>query len=407
MSTKRLSMILLFLFLLLLSSCNEKEQFKNIQSVETLPILEVYRNTAFEQLDLETSVSVTYDDATIETILVDWSNASSTYVSNKDSNIIEGTLILSDNTTNTNQVTVTKTILLIPTTMIDTINSDSSFSIFYEALVTFDLLGLFSGDDVYTVFAPTNEAFSNLFTSLAMTKAEFFADDMMSGVVLNHIVMDEYPSPILRASAPKILTTEEGSNLIVSLDGNTLMVNEYAAINSNTINVTNGILYSVDSILIPSGTIISVDDELFDDELFDTFVYILASSGLLFDILAEDGVTFFIPNEEAFRALAESYDLSVSSILEIDEINNLLFNHIVRGEYVAEDLYTSAPLELTTLAENDVMVEIIDNQLTIGGAVIISAQSNEQFGTIYTIDSVLLTDEIVALLESLSEEPIE
>lgn len=125
------------------------------------------------------------------------------------------------------------------------------FTQLVAALVRANLAGAFQGgfDDDFTVFAPTDAAFQELYTALGVTGVGQIPLETLTAVLQYHLVPARAFSQDLRegASLPTLLT---GKNLTVNLSN--LKINDSglvaAALN---IHATNGVIHVIDKVLLP------------------------------------------------------------------------------------------------------------------------------------------------------------
>lgn len=125
------------------------------------------------------------------------------------------------------------------------------FTQLVAALVRANLTGAFQGgfDDDFTVFAPTDAAFQELYTALGVTGVGQIPLETLTAVLQYHVVPARAFSQDLRegASLPTLLT---GKNLTVNLSN--LKINDSglvaAALN---IHATNGVIHVIDKVLLP------------------------------------------------------------------------------------------------------------------------------------------------------------
>jgi uncharacterized surface protein with fasciclin (FAS1) repeats len=125
------------------------------------------------------------------------------------------------------------------------------FTQLVAALVRANLAGAFQGgfDDDFTVFAPTDAAFQDLYTALGVEGVDQIPLETLTAVLQYHVVPARAFSQDLRqgASLPTLLT---GQNLTVNLSN--LQINDSglvaAALN---IHATNGVIHVIDKVLMP------------------------------------------------------------------------------------------------------------------------------------------------------------
>lgn len=125
------------------------------------------------------------------------------------------------------------------------------FTQLVAALVRANLAGAFQGgfDDDFTVFAPTDAAFRNLYAALGVTSVDEIPLETLTAVLQFHVVPARAFSQDLRqgSSLPTLLT---GKNLTVNLSD--LKINDAglvaAALN---IHATNGVIHVIDKVMLP------------------------------------------------------------------------------------------------------------------------------------------------------------
>lgn len=125
------------------------------------------------------------------------------------------------------------------------------FTQLVAALVRANLAGAFQGgfDDDFTVFAPTDAAFQDLYTTLGVAGVDQIPLETLTAVLQYHVVPARAFSQDLRqgASLPTLLT---GQNLTVNLSD--LKINDSGLIAAAlNIHATNGVIHVIDKVLLP------------------------------------------------------------------------------------------------------------------------------------------------------------
>lgn len=129
--------------------------------------------------------------------------------------------------------------------------STPEFTQLVAALVRANLVDAVSGDamDNLTVFAPTDAAFEALYDALGVNGVNEIPVDLLTNVLLYHVVPARAFSQDLREGAA-LPTLLEGQELNVDLAN--LQINESglvaAALN---IHATNGVIHAIDQVLLP------------------------------------------------------------------------------------------------------------------------------------------------------------
>jgi len=125
------------------------------------------------------------------------------------------------------------------------------FTQLVAALVRADLVEAVSGDamDDLTVFAPTDVAFEALYEALGVSGVDEIPVDLLTDVLLYHVVPARAFSQDLRqdASLPTLL---EGQELSVDLAN--LQINRSGLVGAAlNIHATNGVIHAIDQVLLP------------------------------------------------------------------------------------------------------------------------------------------------------------
>ncbi len=103
----------------------------------------------------------------------------------------------------------------------------------------------------YTVFAPTEEAFASALDALNLTAEELLADTAtLTSILTYHVVAADAPSSVVVALDGQEVETVNGATVTVSVDGDTVMVND-ATVEAVDIAADNGVIRVIDSVLLP------------------------------------------------------------------------------------------------------------------------------------------------------------
>ena len=140
---------------------------------------------------------------------------------------------------------------------------DGNFSTFVRALDASRLEGLLTGSGPYTVFAPTDEAFSRLPLG---TLAELFEDPKgnLAEILLYHVAPGEYP-----ASEDATIATVQGSPIVLDATGEGMTVNGAKVVRAD-IPAANGVIHAIDAVLLPPEITLPVINETATDTSTET-----------------------------------------------------------------------------------------------------------------------------------------
>lgn len=131
-------------------------------------------------------------------------------------------------------------------TIVDVASAAGSFQTLVAALVKTGLDEALQGKGPFTVFAPSDEAFSTLLAQLGVTADELLARDDLTDILLYHVIQGKVLSSDL--SDGMEASTLNGKSVIISL--NPAKVND-SAIVATDIEASNGVIHVIDQVLLP------------------------------------------------------------------------------------------------------------------------------------------------------------
>lgn len=115
------------------------------------------------------------------------------------------------------------------------------------------LVSLFlNGTDQYTVFAPTNAAFQNLYTALNVNSITDLPAGLVRDVLLYHVVEGRRAAnSVLPKNGTKRITTLLQVGFTVNPQGKITAVGNTANITTANISASNGIIHVIDAVILP------------------------------------------------------------------------------------------------------------------------------------------------------------
>jgi transforming growth factor-beta-induced protein len=137
--------------------------------------------------------------------------------------------------------------VLLPPSVVGIAINNSSFSSLVSAVVKAGLAETLSGVGPYTVFAPTNDAFSALFTALGVNGIDDLTAEQLSPILLYHVVSGNVLSNTLtNGNVP----TLQGSDIAVNI-GKGVVLNGNTNVVLADVQGTNGVVHAIDKVLLP------------------------------------------------------------------------------------------------------------------------------------------------------------
>lgn len=145
-------------------------------------------------------------------------------------------------------------------TIVGVAASNENFSTLVAAVQAADLVGTLNSDGPFTVFAPTNEAFSKLPAGTVETLLKAENKATLSSILTYHVVAGKFmAADVLKAieanNGSFEITTVNGEKLTAHIMDGKVMLKD-AKGNSSSIVLTdvaasNGVIHAIDNVVIP------------------------------------------------------------------------------------------------------------------------------------------------------------
>jgi len=315
--------------------------------------------------------------------------------------INDAKVTVADIVTDNGVVHVIDAVLLPPAetnTIFDIIKNSPDHNTLEAAVIAAGLDGVLSGDDSYTVFAPTDAAFAALPVG---TIEALLADPQgaLTQVLLYHVADGLIPSSDIIE-----LGDEEVYGLMLNGKTVTFRVNEDGVFINNAkiivvdIEADNGIVHVIDAVLLaPDSTVVDVVRNSPNHTILESLLDLSEFSAPL---EGYGPFTLFAPTDAAINAL------SPEIINELAQDNGLLEEiltyHLVGGLALSSDL--SDGQLINTLLEKNIRVTINNEGVFINDAKVIVADIITDNGVVHVIDAVLLPKTTVVDIINNSED---
>lgn len=131
--------------------------------------------------------------------------------------------------------------------VVATAQATPDLSTLVAAVTAADLVETLQGEGPFTVFAPTNEAFADIQSTVDTLLMPENKDDL-TNVLTYHVVPGTYTAADLKDGQE--LTTVQGEKLTVSIDGDTVKVGD-ATVTQADVETSNGVVHVIDKVLVP------------------------------------------------------------------------------------------------------------------------------------------------------------
>lgn len=139
--------------------------------------------------------------------------------------------------------------VLLPPTVVEIAQQNALFSTLVLAVIKADLATTLSGAGPFTVFAPTNDAFTALFTTLGVTGIDALSKAQLTPILLAHVVSGNVQSGSLVSGTVPTLNTAKSLNVVVATSGVTIDGSIHVI--KADVQGKNGVVHVIDKVIVP------------------------------------------------------------------------------------------------------------------------------------------------------------
>jgi len=276
-------------------------------------------------------------------------------------------------------------------------SSNSDFTMLVEALTKADLATTLKGAGPFTVFAPTNAAFTAFLKTTPYTTINDVPKEALTQILLNHVVNGAVKSTDLTTGYIKTLAKGGASSTnTLSMYINTssgVKLNGVSKVTTADIIATNGVIHVVDAVIgLPT-----IVDHAIANPNFTTLLAALTYNptsdfaGILSGT-ASSPFTVFAPTNDAFEAFLTETGYAGLSSIPANVLEKTLKYHVVAGANVESSQLTNDQV-ISTFSGQNVTVKFTPTRLLdVSGrnCNIIAVDVQCSNGIIHVLDKVLL-----------------
>ena len=217
--------------------------------------------------------------------------------------------------------------------------STPAFSTLKAALDMFpDLVDALDSDGSYTVFAPTNDAFTALLGVIGQTSLNDVPESVIERLLKYHVIAGaSLMSTDLTDGQQAETLLGADDKITVGIDGASVTING-ANVTTADIEASNGIVHVIDAVLVPSLEL-SIVNTIVEPAYFNKNFSILTDAVVKADLLGtltnpSAELTLFAPDNAAFAAAG------ITSIdgLTASDLTPILTYHVLGSEVFADGL---------------------------------------------------------------------
>ena len=275
--------------------------------------------------------------------------------------------------------------------------SNPDLSTLAEAIDAAGLASTLQGAGPFTVFAPTNQAFTNVLAELKLTKAQLFADKpLLTAVLTYHVVSGEIPSTAVPLGRP--ITSLQKGYFKAEASGTTLQLtdgrNRLSKVTSANVEASNGVVHVVDKVLLPAdktvvGTAVALSTSTTPE--FTLLVEALTAADLVTTLSGPGPFTVFAPTDAAFVALLGELGITKEALFaDKPLLTSVLTYHVVPGLVLKAQVPVGSPIATVEGDTFTVNASLAITDQRARSAKITGTDVLASNGVIHVIDTVVL-----------------
>lgn len=268
--------------------------------------------------------------------------------------------------------------------IVDVAVSNKDFSILVSALEKAELVSALEAEGSFTVFAPTNAAFNELFADLGVSGINDLSKAQLTPILLYHVIGAKVMSTDLANGYVTTLSTGPGNkNVSLKVDATNFKLNGDVGIVTANINAENGVIHVIDKVLLPP----SVVDIALDNDNFSILVSALVKAELVETLQGDGPFTVFAPTNDAFNALFDELEVSGIADLSKEALTPILLDHVVNGNVRSTDLSTG----IVSTLNNSISINVSSGVKINSDINVLLADVQGTNGVVHVIDKVIVT----------------
>lgn len=278
--------------------------------------------------------------------------------------------------------------LLARDSILKTAARSGKFNRLVSLLVAADLDDALSGKGHFTVFAPTDEAFSKLPKGTLETLSKPENKSKLAQILKYHVIPQTISVPKNQPSHPiTSASTLNGTPVKFARNGSKVRINDSNILDRN-IRCSNGLIHGIDSVLLPAEKDDSIVGVAKQAKVFNTLLQAATTAGLAENLQTKGLFTVFAPTDKAFQKLGQKTIESLLKKENRDQLVDILKYHVVSGKVSAADAVNA--MQAKTLNGQKVKISIQDGKLKINQSTVTSNDVMAKNGIIHIVDTVLM-----------------
>uniref|UniRef100_A0A3B4BPT4 Periostin, osteoblast specific factor b n=1 Tax=Pygocentrus nattereri TaxID=42514 RepID=A0A3B4BPT4_PYGNA len=267
---------------------------------------------------------------------------------------------------------IDRVITAVGNTIQDVIDVEDDLSSLNTVVTASGLMDKLGEPGQFTLFAPTNDAFSKLDSEVM---ERLMGDKGVLQALLNYHLLNsvQCSEAIMTGTSYETL---EGTNIEIGCDGDSLTVNGVKMVLKKDIVTTNGVIHLIDEVLMP-------------DSAKQVMELVGPSQATFSDMVSELGLAAAMRPQAEYTLLAPLNAAFSDEVMSLDQrfLRIILENHILKNKIVLSQLYNGQRLE--TLGGKFLRVFVYRTAVCIENACLIRGSKEGSNGALHLMKTLI------------------
>ena len=261
------------------------------------------------------------------------------------------------------------------------------------ALIQEGLVGALQNPNAtLTVFAPDDQAFLNLATSLGTTIPGLLALPNLDDILLYHVLGTTVPSAAVTNGAIVQPLSPTNTLKITATAAGNVYINQ-AQVTTVDLTTANGVVHVTNGVLLPVETVADIAI----DNGFTNLVTAVVNAELLPALTNPfSNLTVFAPTNQAFQDIADDLGFPLATLLAVPAISDILLYHVLGTEVPSSAVTNGALVQPLNIANTLKMTVTGAGDVFVNQAQVTAVDIMADNGVVHVLDAVVLPSETVA-----------
>ena len=241
-----------------------------------------------------------------------------------------------------------------------------------------------------TVFAPDDNAFNSLATTLGVTISDLLALPNLTDILIYHVLDSTVLSTAISNGLIVNPLSTTNSLKLTKTSTSDVYIN-HSQVSTADLVADNGVVHVVSEVLLPYETVADIAI----DNGFTTLLTAVVQEELL-PVLTNptSSLTIFAPSDSAFDQLALKLGITLNDILAFPNLSDILTYHVIGTEVISNSLSNGQIVQPVSVT-NSIKISVNTNGVFANQSKVTTADISADNGVVHVINDVILPSETV------------